>query len=418
MADPSSSREGRIIVVARRPEYAQAMQGGPAGSPRVLHVITRMNVGGPARHILALMPALRDRGLDTLIAFGSPEPEEGELAPPIGEPSVRIASLRRPIDPAADQRAITDLTRLIRRYRPHVVHTHTAKAGTLGRSAARRVRTPAIVHTFHGHVLEGYFASPANSGFLAVERRLAKRTDALVAVSPATRDDLLELGIGAPERWHVVPYALDLRPMIERTVEPAEARGWLDLPEGVPVVGIVGRLVPIKNHALFLEVATRVAAERPDVVFAIVGDGELRALLEAEARQALADRVRFLGWVDDLPRLYAALDVVVLTSLAEGTPVALIEAMAAGRPVVATDVGGVGAVVDDGVSGLLAPSGDAGGISEAVLRLLEGPALRAGMGGKGRASVAERFSADRMGEAIAELYGELLAGSERRSPRP
>jgi glycosyltransferase involved in cell wall biosynthesis len=387
---------------------------GAGGSPRVLHVITRMNVGGPARHLLAIGPALRARGFDTLIAFGTPEPEEGELRPPVEEPSVRVASLRRPIDPAADQRAITDLTRLIRRYRPHVVHTHTAKAGALGRSAARRVKTPAIVHTFHGHVLEGYFASPANSAFLAVERRLARRTDALLAVSESTRQELLGLGIGKPEQWRVVPLALDLDPLLDSTTEPGEARGWLDLPEGVPVVGIVGRLVPIKNHGLFLEAAARVAAERPDAVFAIAGDGELRGLLEAEARQVLGERVRFLGWVDDLPALYAALDVVVLTSLAEGTPVAVIEAMAAGRPVVATDVGGVGAVVEDGESAFLLPSGDAGAIADAVLRLLEDRTLRSEMGAKGRASAAERFSAPRMGAPLAELYAELLEPPERR----
>ena len=387
---------------------------GAGGSPRVLHVITRMNVGGPARHLLALCPALRARGFDTLIAFGTPEPEEGELRPSVEEPSVRIASLRRSIDPAADQRAITDLTRLIRRFRPDVVHTHTAKAGALGRSAARRVKTPAIVHTFHGHVLEGYFASPANSAFLAVERRLAKRTDSLVAVSESTRNDLLGLGIGRPEQWRVMPLALDLDPLLGSETDRGEARGWLDLPEDAPVVGIVGRLVPIKNHGLFLQAAALVAAERPDTIFAIAGDGELRGLLEAEARQALGDRVRFLGWVDDLPALYGAMDVAVLTSLAEGTPVAVIEAMAAGRPVVATDVGGVGAVVDDGENVFLVPSGDAEALAAAILRLLEDPTLRSEMGAKGRDAVVERFSADRMASELAELYTELLRASERR----
>jgi glycosyltransferase involved in cell wall biosynthesis len=379
-----------------------------SGPLRVLQVVTRMNVGGPARHVLALSAALRRRGFDTLIAYGTPEPDEGEIVPGFDEPSMRVPSLRRPLDPAADQRAITELTRLMRRYRPDIVHTHMAKAGALGRSAARRIGTRGIVHTFHGHVLEGYFASPSNAAFVLAERRLARHTNALVAVSRSTRDELLGLGIGRPERWHVVPLALDLSPVTARATDPVEARGWLDLPAGAPVVGIVGRLVPIKNHVLFIEAARQVLLERPDVVFAIAGDGELRAMLETEAHRVLGDRVRFLGWVFDLGLLYAALDVVVLTSLNEGTPVALIEAMAAGRPVVATDVGGVSEVVHDDATGALVPSGDADAIAQAVLRFLD-PSGEAAAGGTDPSDPAERYSADRIAEAMAELYEAALA---------
>jgi glycosyltransferase involved in cell wall biosynthesis len=380
----------------------------PNDRARVLHVITRMNIGGPARHVLALMPGLREHGFETLVAFGTPEPDEGELIPDPDEPSVRIATLRRPIDPAADQRAITELTRVAARFRPDVVHTHMAKAGALGRSVARRVKARAVVHTFHGHVLEGYFASPANSAFVIAERRLARRTDALIAVSASTRDDLLALGIGTPERWTVVPLALDLRPLLELEMTSDEARAWLDLPHGVPTVGIVGRLVPIKNHVLFLEAAARISQERPDVVFVIAGDGELRSMLEAEAGRSVGERIRFLGWTTDLPGLYAALDVVVSTSLSEGTPVALIEALAAGRPVVATDVGGVSDVVEHGRSGFLAASGDAEGLARAVLDLLEHDGLRREMGQAGRADVAERYSARRIAGVTADLYTRLL----------
>jgi len=380
----------------------------PNGRPRVLHVITRMNIGGPARSLLALMPELRALGFDTLIAFGTPEPEEGEIVPGPDEPAFRIAALRRPIDPAADQRAITDLTRLANRYRPDIVHTHLAKGGALGRSVARRVKAGGVVHTFHGHVLEGYFASPANSAFVMAERRLAKRTDALVTVSNATRDDLLGLGIGRPEQWHVLPYALDLAPLLELDLTTDEAREGLGLPAGAPIVGIVGRLVPIKNHMLFLEMAERVSASRPDVVFVVAGDGELRSALEDEAAP-LGDRVRFLGWATDLPALYAALDVVVLTSLNEGTPVALIEALAAARPVVATDVGGVSDVVEHGSNGFLAASGDAEGLARGVLELLEDPDRGRAMGEAGRAGVAERHSAARVAEATVELYRSILS---------
>ena len=379
-----------------------------SGPLRVLQVVTRLNVGGPARHVLALSAALRRRGVDTLIAHGTPEPDEGEIAPGLDQPSVRVVSMRRPLDPAADQRAITDLTRLMRRYRPDVVHTHLAKAGSLGRGAARRVGTSGIVHTFHGHVLEGYFASPSNAAFVLAERELARHTSALVAASTSTRDELLGLGIGRPERWHVVPLALDLAPVTAGAVAPLEARGWLDLPAGVPVVGIVGRLVPIKNHVLFIEAARQVLLERPDVVFAIAGDGELRAMLETEAHRVLGDRVRFLGWVFDLGLLYSALDVVVLTSLNEGTPVALIEALAAGRPVVATDVGGVSEVVHDDANGALVASGDAEAVARAVLGSLEAPDAAAEPE-RPPSDPAGRYSADRIGEAIASLYESSLA---------
>jgi glycosyltransferase involved in cell wall biosynthesis len=380
----------------------------PDDRARVLHVITRMNIGGPARHVLALMPGLREHGFETLVAFGTPESDEGELVPGPDEPSVRIATLRRPIDPVADQRAITELTRLAARFRPDVVHTHMAKGGALGRSVARRVKARAVVHTFHGHVLEGYFASPARSAFVIAERRLARRTDALIAVSASTRDDLLALGIGTPERWTVVPLALDLGPLLELEMTSDEARAWLDLPNGVPTVGIVGRLVPIKNHVLFLEAAARISQKRPDVVFVIAGDGELRSMLEAEAGGSIGERIRFLGWTTDLPALYAALDVVVSTSLSEGTPVALIEALAAGRPVVATDVGGVGDVVEHGRSGFLAASGDAEGLARAVLDLLERHELRREMGQAGRTDVAERYPARRIAGVMADLYTRLL----------
>jgi glycosyltransferase involved in cell wall biosynthesis len=381
----------------------------PNDRPRVLHVITRLNIGGPARHVLALLPGLRERGFDTLVAFGTPEPDEGELTPGPDEPSFRIVALRRPIDPASDQRAITELTRLAARYRPDVVHTHMAKGGALGRSVARRVKARAVVHTFHGHVLEGYFASPANSAFVIAERRLARRTDALIAVSDSTRDDLLELGIGTPERWHVLPLALDLDPLLELEMPRDEARAWLDLPEGVPAVGIVGRLVPIKNHVLFLEAAVQIAAERPETVFVVAGDGELRSMLEAEAARSLGGRIRFLGWTQDLAALYAALDVVMSTSLSEGTPVALIEALAAARPVVATDVGGVSEVVAHGRNGFLAASGDAVGLARAALDLLGHAELRRSMGAAGREDVAERYQASRIAGRTADLYERLLA---------
>jgi glycosyltransferase involved in cell wall biosynthesis len=371
-----------------------------------------MNVGGPARHLLALTARMRAIGFDTLIAYGTVEPGEGELAPK-DEVSVRISHLRRRLDPLSDLRARAELDRVIERYRPDVVHTHMAKAGALGRVAARRRGVPAVLHTFHGHVLEGYFASPANRAFLLAERWLAKRTDRLVAVSSATRDELLALRVGRPEQWRVVPLALDLEPLMAQMISPSEARSRLGLPEA-PTVGIVGRLAPVKDHESFLRAATLVARQRADVSFVVAGDGPLRTDLEADGARRLGGRVRFLGWVEDLPTLYAALDVVTLTSVNEGTPVALIEAAAAGRPVVATEVGGVRDVVREAETGFLVPPGNAEALADRIVAVLSDVNLATRMGSEARRRIAVAFAPGPAVEALTGIYGEVLAEKAAR----
>jgi glycosyltransferase involved in cell wall biosynthesis len=335
-------------------------------------------------------------------------PGEGEFRLPRGVAVTRIPELRREIHPADDARALRHLLRLVRGREPAVVHTQLAKAGALGRFAARRARVPVIVHTYHGHVLEGYFSTPMSRAVLAAERRLAAMSDALIAVSDAVRDDLVSLRVGRPDQWHVIPLGLDLDELLHGGSDRATARRALGLPEAGPVVAIVGRLTAIKEHRTFLRAMAHVAHQRPDATFVVAGEGELRPRLHTEAARLLADRCQFLGWVTDLPALYAALDVVVLTSRNEGTPVALIEAGAAGRPVVATKVGGVADVVLDGRTGLLAPAGDVSGIANHVLRLLANPEEADALGAAGRGWVRNRFTVDRLADDLAALYRELL----------
>jgi glycosyltransferase involved in cell wall biosynthesis len=207
----------------------------------------------------------------------------------------------------------------------------------------------------------------------------------------------------------VIGLGLDLDPLLTGEADPADARRSLGFPPDVTIVGIVGRLVPIKNHALFFEAARAVLDEHPDTLFVVAGDGELRARLEADAASELGGHVRFTGWVLSLPRLYAALDVVVLTSLNEGTPFSLIEAAAAGRPVVATDVGGVADAVVDGKTGIIVPSNDPQALARAISRLLADPALTAKMGEAGRQRATTAFSAPVMADRIAGVYHEILA---------
>lgn len=318
----------------------------------------------------------------------------------------------RPISPATDARAFAAVRQLVKGTRPKVVHTHMAKAGTIGRSAVLTSRwageRPRLVHTFHGHVLEGYFGGLQQRAFLELERRLARRTDVLVAVSPEIHDELLDLGVGKPAQYRVIPLGLDLSRVLA-VGTGVQARGklraTLGLGSDVPLVGILGRLVPIKDHAtLFPALATI-----PGAHLAVLGDGELRRSLEGLAASlGIADRTHFTGWWDDVPAALADLDVVVLSSRNEGTPVALIEALAAGRPVVATDVGGVRHVVQDGETGWLCPPGDPSALSDLVRRALEHRDLAVHLAEEGRRRVAERFGSARMIADHVALYQELL----------
>ena len=373
---------------------------------KVLRVITRLNIGGPARQALMLHRVLAERGYDCELVSGAPQSEEGAFPPP-AERYTLVESLRRETDFLADARAVQTLTRLMRASRPDLVHTHTTTAGGLGRIAARRARVPVTVHTFHGHVLSGYLSGPQTRVLTAAERALAKRTDALVSVSTRVRDELLALGIGTPGQWRVVPLGLELGDLLRGPADGPASRAALGLPPQDKLVGIVGRLAAIKDHATFLAMAAKLAAERTDVSFVVAGDGSLRASLEASARSLLGNRIRFLGWATDLSVLYGALDVVVLTSRNEGTPVALIEAGAAGRPVVATDVGGVAEVVCDGVSGYLVPAGDAAALAARVGAILDEPDAARAMGLAGREWVRGRFSSERLVDDLTALYQEL-----------
>jgi len=381
---------------------------GPARRPLIVRIITRLNIGGPARQAVMLSTMLDRAGFRSELVFGQEEPEEGRI-PSFGAVHTRLPSLRRRIDLNSDVSTARALSALLKARRPQIVHTHMAKAGALGRFAARRARVPVIVHTFHGHVLEGYFSPFANRAFIEVERYLARRSDALVAVSSTVRDELMRLGIGESARWHVIPVGLNLDPYLASRESKEGARARLGLGTTHPIVGMVGRLVPIKDVATFIEAATRVVAGRPEVEFVIAGDGELRAELEIIARRRLGPRVRFLGWVSNLVALYRAIDVLVVTSRMEGTPTSLVEAAASTVPAVATRVGGVPDVVRDGETGFLVPAADPERVAREVIRLLDDEVLRRSAGEAARKWVRQRFSIERLTDDLAELYGDLLA---------
>ena len=403
-----------------------AKLNGMAGDPlhtkhRVARVITRLNIGGPSIQAARLTSALSDHGYATRLFHGRLGAGEGDMSYLLDGSAdvVFVPTLSRPVSPLNDLRALVRLYRELRRYQPHLVHTHMAKAGLLGRLAATaynltRGSAPRarIVHTYHGHVLEGYFGAATTAMIVTFERLLARTSDAIIAISPQIRRDLLDgFHIGRDEQYRLVPLGFDLKSFADTGDQArVDARRALDLPAGVPVITTVGRLTAIKQHRLFLDTVKQVALKHPALVALIVGDGELRTDLEAYAGAiGMAERVRFLGWRRDLATVYGATDVFLLTSRNEGTPVALIEAMATAVPGVSTNVGGVKDVINSPRVGLLAADGDVAGLATAVIQLLDNAGERSAMGAAARTAVLGRYGFDRLVGEIAQLYGDLLA---------
>jgi glycosyltransferase involved in cell wall biosynthesis len=455
---------------------------------KVLRVIARLNIGGPAIHTILLSSHLERLGYQTLLVAGQVSPAEGDmnyLAQAEGVKPIIISRLGRRVVPFSDLSAFLRILRLLFSWRPHIVHTHTAKAGAVGRAAAAvyngvqsfkfkvqgwihkfsrgsfnntrvsiRNDRCKVVHTFHGHVLEGYFSKFKSRSFQLVEKTLARLTDVIVVVSEQQKDELCKnFGIGRPEQYRVVPLGLDLSPFETVSENNGKLKSSLGLSEnGENLVAIVGRLTAIKNHSLFIKSVNAFLRENSNVQarFLIVGDGELRDELEGMAKDLeLGDRVIFTGWLRDLGPLYADLDLLAVTSNNEGTPVAIIEAMAAGLPVIATDVGGVRELISDfarpprlseqardggqglrpparrglrpgGISdlregefeickrGVLVRKGDVIGFAKGLEYLLEHPKKGRAMGRRGQEYVIGNHTVERLVSDMDKLYKSLL----------
>jgi glycosyltransferase involved in cell wall biosynthesis len=381
---------------------------------RVLRVIARMNVGGPAYHVSILSGRLNRDRFETLLVHGKLGRGEGSfehLAHSEGCAVKVLDHLRPEVRPLVDLRALFELIRLIQRYRPHILHTHTAKAGFVGRLAAvlSPGPRPIIVHTYHGHVLEGYFGAARSAVYRLLERQLARISDCLIGVSQATVDDLLRLRVAPPSRFRVVPIGLDLDRFLRPDTEAAARfRALSGTGRDEVLVAYVGRLVPIKRLDLILRAVAAGRDRGAPVRLAVVGDGPSRPELELLARRlGIADTVRFHGYMTDVGAATAAADLAILASENEGTPVSLIEAGAAGRPAVATAVGGVPDVVVPG-AGVLVPRGDSTALADALSRLASDPGLREEMGARAREHVTGRFSIERLLDDMEALYDELL----------
>jgi glycosyltransferase involved in cell wall biosynthesis len=385
---------------------------------RVARIISRLNIGGPAIQAITMTRLLEPLGYESLLIRGSEAPHEGSmdhLARELGVQPLKIAAMRRELG-WRDAIAFVSVVRALRRFRPDVVHTHAAKAGTLGRLAALvpgRGRPRVIVHTFHGHSLSGYFSSPKARLFLAIERFLARRTTRLIAVSEEVRDDLVALGVARAEDIAVVRLGFDLSRFstdeATRARRREEVRAALGIPPQARVVTLIARLVPIKRVDRFLRIAEQLAGE-PDVWFLIAGDGELREELQAiPLSDGLSARIVWAGFQRDVPAVCFASDVVVLTSDNEGTPVSLIEAQAAGVPVVSTRVGGAATVVGDRPGALVAPD-DVAGMAASVRALLDDPAAARQSARAAAERVVAGFSLDGLVGSLDALYRRELQG--------
>ena len=396
-------------------------QNGRVPPIKVLRVITRLNIGGPAIHAILLTSALDDgvRFTSTLVA-GTTAPHEGDMLDLARARSVEpivLPALGREINPLDDLVALARMVQLVRRLTPDVVHTHMAKAGTIGRLAARICGVPLVVHTYHGHVFHSYFGAAKTRVFLTIERALGLLTDRIIVVGDGQRDEIAGYGVAPPGKLESIRLGLELAPLLHAEAARGRLRQELGIDASTPLVGIVARLVPIKAHEAFFDAAVRIREALPRVEFLVVGDGERRQELETLVqRRGLSRAVRFLGWRRDMLNVYADLDVVALTSRNEGSPVALIEALAAGRPVVATAVGGVPEVVINGDTGMTVPVADSRALADAVLTLLAERPLAERLGAAGRRHVYPRYDSSRLVDDVRDLYLRELAVRGRAQP--
>jgi glycosyltransferase involved in cell wall biosynthesis len=388
---------------------------------KILRIHNRLIVGGPS-HNVTLLTAYLYPEFETKLLVGMKDPAEKDatyIADHLGLVPVQINEMRRSVLPFYDVIAYFKIKRIIREYKPDIVHTHASKAGAIGRLAARSCKVPLIVHTFHGHVFHSYFNSFLSKIIIRIERYLATKAHAIVAISDSQRHELADVYKIAPrEKIHVVPLGFNLdKYCMDHNGKGSFFRNKYGFDKTDIVIGIIGRIVPVKNHDMFLEVAALVKAKtKKNIRFAVIGDGESRPQVEQKSKELglsysyyntnprVKTDVLVTSWETEIDQALAALDVVVLTSHNEGTPVSLIEAQAACRPVVSTNVGGVEDIIVHGETGYITEVGETEKFAAYINILLEDCELRNTMGEKGRERVVNLYSRQRLIKDMRNLY--------------
>ncbi len=387
---------------------------------KVVHIITRFDKGGSAENTFLSSRGLAQLGYDISLVTGlATESQMGieeqksvacnfsELTH-AGVKIVEIPALVRALKPVSDLRAFVSMVALFRKTRPHIVHTHTSKAGILGRWAAFLCRVPIIIHTPHGHVFWGYFGKLKTGVFIVVERITARITDSLVMLTDREKNDHIAYHIAPPDKYDVIHSGIDVKRFQDGPKKSSHRKKLLKIKKNIPVVGTVGRCTAIKGQEYFVKAAAKVREHFPTCTFVILGDGDDRPFLQAMANErGLADHIIFLGWRNDVAEIMSAFDVFVLPSLNEGMGRVLVEAMVMEKPVVASDVGGIPDLVVNGVNGYRVPPGNAPLLAEKIIELLADEPKRLQMGKCGK-TLASRYSAASMVEKIDQLYQRHL----------
>lgn len=393
--------------------------------PRILRIANRFNLGGPTFNVAYLTKYLPDN-YETLLIGGDREENEASsshILADLGIEPVIIPEMKREISLGVDMAAYRAIEKIIDDFKPDIVHTHASKPGAIGRLAAHNRKVPVIVHTFHGHYFHSYFNKLKTNMFKQIERSLAKRTSKIIAISEIQKHELsIEHKIAPPEKFEVVPLGFDLdRFRTDTESKRKEFRAEFNVTDDEIAVGIIGRLVDVKDHKYFLRLCKHVLDKTTkNVRFFIIGDGEMRTELEEFCNEINIEfnahpnylpahaKLTFCSWRTDIDRINAGLDIVVLTSKNEGTPVSLIEAQASGTPVVSTNVGGVENVVEHNVTGLLAEQSDELKMAENLMSLIESDRQRLEMSGKGWSHVGEKFHYSQLTSKMDSLYQQLL----------
>ena len=386
---------------------------------KIIRIQSRICIGGPATHTTLLSSKLGKDKFDTVLVGGGIEKGEAdftEFARNNGVKTVIIEEMSRNISLRNDVVSLIKVYKLIQQVKPTIVHTHTAKAGTIGRVAAFLAHVPLIIHTFHGHAFHSYFSPLKSKMFVLIERMLGCITDKIIVISQKQFQEICgQYRIAKADKIQIIPLGLELNKFLNDTQKDKhslEFRTNWGVPSDAILIGIVGRLAPIKNHVMFLEVAQQVLQTAPcnmKLKFMIVGDGELRTDLEDYVTKLGIDKyVIFTGWQTQMKVVYDSLDIVALTSLNEGTPLTLIEAMASGKPVITTNVGGIPDLVTDGYSGILVPPNSPDIFANRLIELLKNKAMRDMLATNGRNVVIQKYHYSRLIRDIEELYEQLL----------
>ncbi len=391
----------------------------PPEKIRIMRIIARLNVGGPARHVVLLNANLERSQYSNLLVTGMEGVREGSMKDLVATHQLDmeiIPELGREIALKNDLFVLWKLYRLMRQYRPHIVHTHTAKAGLVGRIAARLAGISIVLHTFHGHVFHGYFSPAKTQLCIGLEKFCAILSDRIVTISDRLKEEIAAYGVAPLEKIETIPLGFDLSPFIAQNRYPGDFRTSIGFPARGKLIAAVGRLVPIKNIPLLLEALAIARQSDPQIYLALIGDGQLRSHLETRARDlGIAEAVIFTGWRQDLPQIYADLDAVIISSDNEGTPASLIEAMATGCPVISTRVGGVPDLVTP-ARGRTVPPQNPQSLARAILDLWQNPEKTRDLADNAREYARETYNAQRLIGDIAQLYEKLLTVKKIKIP--